>query len=132
MKNIDVKWLRRLQDHISTLDRGCGLTSFCQKEIFVNRYFKFLENKCFKIEYQGEIHYCYFTRRTISYSNEKVSAYNYGIRFKVGWSNAKYSLTFLNEKGKYKQLELHYNDFLELKYEEISIKKYGKILKLFV
>ena len=138
MEQIDVKWMKRFQEKIDKLDRFSSKTndSRCQKEIFVCRYFKFLNGKCFKIKLKDEVFFAMFnksTTTTISAKDSHKYIYNsYGITFSLGYGNSEYDFTFRDEKFKVQDFTLGWNDILKVKWKEITMEEYIKVIKMFL
>jgi hypothetical protein len=131
MKTIDKKWLKKIQDHIDTLNRSVKNTeNRCEKSIFVDRYFSFLLNRAFKLKIKDEVFYAFFTKGKVTTDNKHVS-YNYGISYYLGYGSSEYEISFFDEKANVKKFVLHYNDILRIKFEEISLEEYYKIVNLF-
>lgn len=154
MKKIDIDWLKRLDSVHEKLDRSIPLgskSSRCTKEILIDRYFKFLENKTFKIriplpgedyrteeEIVYEVFYAWFNKTkhtTISCGDDDRDGdvhYSYGVEKFNGWNDHEFTISFRDEKLKYRSFKLHWNDIIRITYEEISNKKYFDIVGLFV
>lgn len=133
MKNIDITKQQKFQSIVDRLNRGIpiGEKGRCQKSIFVHRYFKFLNNRCFKLLIKDRIYYGMFVEHRIKVSDGTRYEHQ-GVEFALGYSLSKYRLSFLNERHEFENLELHYNDILKLKYEEIELEKYYEISSLFI
>jgi hypothetical protein len=153
MKEIDINWLKRLDSVHEKLDRSIPLgskTSRCTKEILIDRYFKFLENKTFKIriplpghkyrteeEMEYEVFYAWFnkTKHTITSIDDNRDGevhYSYGVEKYNGWNDHEFTISFRDEKLKYRKFKLHWNDILRITYEEIPNKEYFNVVELFI
>jgi hypothetical protein len=137
MKEIDIKWLQRIDKTLDKKERGIASDSKeprrNEKEIFIDRYFKFLQNKAFKLLIKEKIYYALFSKsRTTTVGDDDYYHYSYGVNFYNGYSTSEYLITFIDEKGTIQSFKLHWNDIIRIKYEEISIKEYTRIVKIFV
>jgi len=152
MKKIDVDWLKRIIDVHDRLERGVPLsskTSRCTKGILIDRYFKFLDNRAFKLripvtpgkyttedKMEYEIFYGWFhkiTHTITSCNDHDGEVYNsYGVQKHMGYNNHEFTISFRNEKLIPKEFKLHWNDILRITYEEITLEEYWKISMLFV
>ena len=68
MEKIDLNKLKKFQRIVDSLDRSVSKISKrsrCEKQIFVNRYFNFITNKCYKIKIKGVVYYAIFHRSKI-------------------------------------------------------------------
>lgn len=138
MELIDRNWLQKVCEAHNKYERSIPLNSKamrCTQSIFIDRYFKWLEHKCFKLEILGEIHYALFLGHTFTTTqfsgNKKEVSKNYGVTKYLGYNSSEFEISFVNEKGNPETIKLHYNDILDIKYEEITVKQYSDILKLF-
>lgn len=119
---IDKNLLKRLQGIVDKYSSD--------KSVVTARLTKFLKDRFFKIKIKDEIYYGFFLGTNIL-QEKKLQYRHYGIDFHLGWSLMKYDIYFVTEKGKLLKLTLHYNDLLDIEYEEISKEKYFEILKMF-
>jgi hypothetical protein len=133
MENINIAKQQKFQTIVDRLRRGIdiGAKGRCQKSIFVHRYFRFLNNRCFKLLVKDRIYYGMFVEHKIKVSNG-TRYEHHGVEFALGYSLSRYRLSFLNERHEFENLELHYNDILEIKYEEIERERYYEISSLFI
>lgn len=149
MKKIDYDWLKRVCDVHDKMDRGVSLDSpatRCTKEILLDRYFKFLDNRAFKIripitdgkyateeEMEYEIFYAWFhkSKHTTTHKNGEVY-YSYGVRKHLSWNDHEFTISFRDEKLKYRSFTKHWNDILRITFEEIPIEEYWKVAELFI
>ena len=152
MEEIDVKWMKKIDAVHEKLERSIPLgstTRRCTKEILIDRYFKFLENKAFKLriptnpskygppeEEEYETFYGIFLKskhRIVSGGkhNEEVY-YSYGVQKYNGWNDHEFTITFRDEKLKQQSFKLHWNDIMKIQYEEINPQKYWEVVALFV
>lgn len=135
MKTLDIEWLKRIQKVQDKFSRSIPSNSKqkeCTQAIFINRYFKFLSNRCFKIKTNDNIYYALFTKSTMRTIGTDYYSYNYGVSKYLGHSPNEIKLHFFDERLKLQDLKLHWNDIIFLEYEEISLKKYYEIVKLFI
>jgi len=138
MKKLDIDWLKRIQSIVNKLDRTTLKTNDtrCAKEVFIDRYFKFLEYKCFKLYIKDEIYYAIFMKSTwtiVPIKNDKFEYYSYGIEYHLGYGNHNYNIQFISEKSdtiRFK--DIHWNDIIKIEYKEISLKDYINITNLFI
>jgi len=152
MKEIDVNWLQRIDDIHDKLSRSVPIGSpskRCTKEILLDRYFKFLEGRAFKLRIPTnesnyvneenvnyEIFYALFSKskHTTIFPDEGEEPfhYSYGVQKYNGWNDHEFTISFLDEKLKRQSFKLHWNDILRITYEEIPVEKYWDVVKLFV
>ena len=144
MKEIDYNWLKRIYDVHDKLERSIPIgspTHRCTKEVLLDRYFKFLDKKTFKIEIHEEngcveIYYAMFNKQKHTIRSEGPhdgeGYYSYGVRKYSGWNDSEFAITFLDEKLKRRHFKLHWNDILKIKYEEIPTDKYWEVVRLFI
>lgn len=152
MKNLNYDWLKRICDIHDKLDRGVPLdspTNRCTKEILIDRYFKFLEGRAFKLripvndptycleeDIEYEIFYALFskTKHTTLFPKEGKDPYHYsyGVEKYNGWNDHEFTISFRDEKLKHQSFKLHWNGIIRIRYEEIPVEKYGDIVKLFI
>jgi len=148
MKKIDIDWIRRIDAIHDKLDRHTpngSKSSRCTKEILIDRYFKFLNGKAFKLRLpvsdtkyinddDYETFYALFskTKHTrVSSSNDEV-CYSYGVRKHLGHNDSEFDISFIDEKINQRTFKLHLNGIFRIKYEEITVEKYWEIAKLFI
>jgi hypothetical protein len=153
MKELDYDWLKRIHDAQDRWDRSIPINSpqtRCAKEILIDRYFKFLDGRAFKLKIpqndgkytteEGttyEIHYALFTKvkhtilSTDGGRNEKAH-YSYGVEKHLGWNDSEFDISFIDEKGQKREYKLHWNDILRIKYEEITLDEYWGVVELFL
>jgi len=153
MKEIDYDWLKRLYDTHDKLERSIPInskTSRCTKEILLDRYFKFLNGRAFKLklpkndgkyttedETAYEIYYALFnkvkhTTRSEDENRDGKVHYSYGVEKYNGWNDSEFIISFIDEKCNRQSFKLHWNGILRIKYEEITVEKYWEVVKLFV
>jgi len=138
MKTIDINWLRKILTTIEKLQRTTNSKSKdcrCEKEIFICRYFKFLENKYFKIKIKNRVYFAVFPKSTTTVSSCLKDDYkynSYGIKFHLGYTDFEYQVSFRDEQLNVIQLILHWNDIIEIKYKEITAEEYFNVVKMFL
>ena len=153
MQELDYDWLKRLHDTHDKLSRSVPIgskTSRCTKEILIDRYFKFLNGRAFKLkipkndgkyttedETTYEIYYALFTKTTHTTISDNSNRngevhYSYGVEKHNGWNDSEFTISFMDEKMTRQSFKLHWNGILRIKYEEISIEEYLAVVKLFV
>lgn len=134
MQRINIEWLNKLCKIHDGLSRSVSVDSNihrCEQQIFIDRYFKFLQNKCFKLKIKDEIYYVMFVQHLHNIDNQ-FSGYSYGIRKCLSYDPHEIIISFFDEKLKNKDIKLHWNDILKIEYENILIKKYFKKIKQFI
>jgi hypothetical protein len=130
MQTIDPKWINKLIKVHDKFSRSIPLNSKstrCTQSIFIDRYFKWLGNRSFKLNINGVIHYATF----LEMKNTDGTVKSYGCRKGLTYGHYDFILRFLNERSELKDLKLHINDIYDIQYEEISNEKFFEILKLF-
>lgn len=136
MKKIDINFLKKIDSILDNLSRtnesyrDCGR---CEKDIFIIRLFnKILKtNKTYKVKIKNEIYYALFPDVSIK-SDNKVKYKTCGISFHYGHSNSEYNIHFLNEKAKMTYFKkIHWNDIIDIEYDQITYDLYYNVLKLF-
>ena len=135
METIDIDWLKRIERVHDKFSRSIPLNSKqkeCTQSIFINRYFKFLSNRCFKIKINDNIYYALFSKSIMRTKGTDYYSYNYGVRKYLGYSQSKFELNFFDERVQSKNLKLHWNEIIRIEYEEITLEKYYEIVKLFI
>jgi len=152
MKEIDLKWLKRIEKVHDTLSRSVPIgapSRRCTKEILLDRYFKFLGGRAFKLripttessyckeeDIKYEVFYALFvkTKHTTIHPEEgdELYHYSYGVRKHLGWNDSEYNISFRDEKLKLQDFKFHWNDILRITYEEIPVKEYWEVVKLFI
>ena len=104
MKTIDINWLLKILTIVEKLQRSTkskSKDSRCEKEIFICRYFKFLENKYFKIKIKNRVYFAAFSKSTTTVSGCLKDNYkynSYGVKFYLGHSDFKYQVSFRDEQ----------------------------------
>lgn len=137
MNKLDVKRIITVHDKFkSSIPIEKTGDTRCTQSIFIDRYFRFLKNRTFKIKLKGEIYYAMFCQQSFKVNswstNNSFMYFNYGVKKHLGYNGHEFNISFINEKGVFTILEkIHYNDFLELEYEEITRDEFYKIVKLF-
>ena len=152
MKEIDIEWLQRIDSIHQKFNRTIPLKSFssrCTKEILIDRYFRFLEGRTFKLRIPTnesnyvkeenityEIFYALFTKtkHTTVFPDEGKEKYHYsyGIQKYLSWNDHEFTISFRDEKLNHQSFKLHWNDILRITYEEIPTEKYWEIVSLFI
>jgi hypothetical protein len=139
MNTLDINWLQKIQSIIDNLDRTTkpgSKESRCQKEVFVCRYFKFLNGKCFKIKIKDKVYFIMFNKSTTTATSclrDDLLKYNsYGVKFYLSYGSSDYEFIFRNEHLEMIDLIVHYNDLLKIKYKEITSEEYFNIVKMFL
>lgn len=135
METIDIEWLKRIERVHDKFSRSIPLNSKqkeCTQSIFINRYFKFLSNRCFKIKINDNIYYALFTKSTKRTKGTDYYSYNYGVSKYLGYSPNEIELYFFDERIKLQDFKLHWNEIIRIEYEEITLEKYYEIIKLFI
>lgn len=135
MKPIDIEWLKRIESVHNKFSRSIPLNSIqneCTQAIFINRYFRFLSNRCFKIKIKDTIYYVLFTKTTKKTSGTDYYSFNYGVKKHLGYSPSEFELQFFDERLKLQNIILHWNDIIRIEYDEITMEKYTEIVKLFL
>jgi len=153
MKTINVEWLKRIDNVHDKLKRSVPIgskTSRCTKEILIDRYFKFLNGRAFKLkipitstkylsnenDVEYETFYAWFNKVTHTVVSSKDHNgevhYDYGVQKYNGWNDHEFTISFRDEKLKRREFQLHWNDILRIEYEEIPVKKYFEISELFI
>jgi hypothetical protein len=133
METLNIGWLKKVEKVHDRFDRHVPTNSIqkiCTQSIFINRYFKFLDGKTFKLKIEDCIYYALFLKQktigTDYYYN------SYGVEKHLGYNNYEFSISFFDEKLKRRDFKLHWNDIISIEYEEIPTKKYYEIVKLFI
>lgn len=122
----------RLQKSVDKQDRHvCRYRddNRCNKSVLIDRLSIKLINRYFKLLINGKIHYALFVKSSIKSNNQ--IWYNGGFSFVLGYSDSEYRLLFMNHQLEYESMKLHYNDLLDLEYEEITSDKFMNVVKLF-
>lgn len=135
METIDIEWLKRIEKVHDKFSRSIPLNSTqkeCTQAIFINRYFKFLLNRCFKIKINDNIYYALFSKSIMRTKGTDYYSYNYGVKKHLGYSRSEFELNFFDERVQSKHLILHWNEINRIEYEEITMEKYSEIVKLFI
>jgi len=135
MKEIDIEWLNRIKKVHDKFERSISLDSKvkdCTQSIFIGRYFKILQNKCFKIKINSIVYYAMFCRSKVKTVGSDYYTYNYGVRKYLGHRNSEIVLHFLDERFNRQDIKLHWNEIIDIQYEEISMERYSEIVKLFI
>ena len=152
MKEIDIKWMQRIDAVHDKLKRSIPLdskTSRCTKEILIDRYFSFLQNQAFKLqipinlgkykfpdEVEYETFYAWFnkTKHTVvaSKKHEGEVHYSYGVQKYNGWNDHEFTISFRDEKLKSQEFKLHWNEIMRIQYERIPLQKYWEVVGLFI
>ena len=131
MLKLDIKRIKDRHDKFSRSIKLDSKDERCTQSIFIDRYFSFLMNRAFKLKIDNKIHYALFLKSK-SIVNFKFEYLSYGVRKHLGYNDSEFSLLFINERGKSVYMEgIHYNEFLQLEYEEITLVEYAKIVNLF-
>lgn len=135
MKTMDIEWLKRIEKVHDKFSRSIPLSSKqgeCTQAVFINRYFKFLSNRCFKIKINDIIYYALFTKSIMRTIGTDYYSYRYGVNKYLGYSPSEFELNFFDERFQSKNLILHWNDIIRIEYEEITLEKYYEIVNLFM
>lgn len=139
MNTLDINWLYKVQNIIDRLDRTTKTNSTesrCQKEIFICRYFKFLKNRYFKIKIKDRVYFVVFSKstwRVTSCLRDDLFNYNsYGIKFHLGYKSNEYDISFRDEHFEHIELQVYWNDLLQIKYKEITQEEYFNVVKMFL
>jgi hypothetical protein len=137
MKQINIPWLNKFQSIVDKQNRSSvnyRQCSRCDKEVFTIRVFnKLIKNKAYKLKIKDKIYYGMFVEYSIKVNGN--FAYNTcGVNFHLGYSNHEYSISFLgaNNTTFIKLSKLHWNDIIEIQYEEIPVIKFYEICSLYV
>jgi len=132
MLKLDIK---RIKDRHDKFSRSIKLNSKderCTQSIFIDRYFSFLMDRAFKLKIDNKIQYALFLRSK-SIVNSKFEYLSYGVKKHLGYNDSEFSLSFINERGKTTYMQgIHYNELLQLEYEEITLEEYSNIVRLFI
>ncbi len=153
MKEIDIEWMRKIDAVHGKLSRSVPIdskTSRCTKEILIDRYFKFLDNRAFKLtlpsegmnyrteeEITYEVFYAWFNKTKHTTCSEDKNRdgevhYSYGVEKYNGWNDHEFTLTFRDEKLKHRSFKFHWNEIMRIRYERIPLERYWEIVGLFV
>lgn len=135
MKTMDIEWLKRIERVHDKFSRSIPSNSKqkeCTQAIFINRYFKFLSNRCFKIKINDNIYYALFCKSTMRTKGTDYYSNNYGVKKYLGYSQSEFELQFYDERLQWKNVKLHWNEIICIEYEEITLEKYYEIIKLFI
>lgn len=152
MKKIDNNWLLKIDKVYEKLKSSIPLdskTSRSTKCILIDRYFKFLNNKFYKLiiptnadkyansdEIRCETFYAWFTKseHTMTYSRDHEGEvfYSYGVQKCNGWNDHEFIISFRDEKLNRQEFKLHWNGILKIQYEEITMEKYWDVVGLFI
>jgi len=154
MIKLDRDWMRKVQNAVDKQERAsCKYRDNirCNKSVLVDRYFSFLNNRCFKLKitkelgyeyetnerlFNEEVFYAYFAvsqhTMTNGKTNKESSWYNYGVEFSLGYSSNKYIINFRDEKFDWREFKLTWNELLQLEYEEITSVQYMDFVKKFI
>jgi hypothetical protein len=135
MKNINIKWLESILDSHDKYDRFIPIESSakeCTQSIFINRYFRFLENRTFKLKIKGVIYYALFLKSRVKFVLTDYTSINYGVTKRLGYNSHEFTISFFDERLSRQSINLHWNDIKEIEYEEITNKKFYKIVNLFL
>jgi len=147
MEKIDNNWLLKIDAVHEKLENSIKLdskVSRCTKNILIDRYFKFLNGKFFKLsipnriynhrgqdEITYEVFYAWFSKSTHTITHSKDhegEKYNsYGVQKHNGWNDHEFDITFRDEKLKRQDFKFHWNDILKISYEEITMEKYWEV-----
>jgi len=134
MTSVNIEWLKRIEEAHNRWDRSRPFGSKhkrCTQQILIDRYFKFLHNKCFKLYIKGEMYYVMFINLIHTVDHEYV--YNtYGVSKHLGYANFELELSFLDERCNTKRIVVSYNDILDIKYRAIRKKKFYRMCKKFL
>lgn len=136
MKNIDINWLKKFKSIVDKLERynsDYRQCSRCNKEVFVIRYFnKVIQDRSFKLRLKNRIYYAMFLSYKI-YGNGVFLYKSCGINFYKGYGDSEFKISFFDanntEDNNYGRI--HWNDILDIQYEEISNEEFYKICKLY-
>jgi hypothetical protein len=135
MKTLDIEWLKKIQKAHDRFARGIPIGSKhneCTQAIFIKRYFKFLENRTFKLKIKDSIYYVLFTKSKLSTVGTDYFSYSYGVQKYLGYNSSEFLISFFDEKLNRQEFKLHWNDIIRIEYEEIANEEYYNIVKLFV
>lgn len=131
MELLNRDWLRKVYDRDQKQSRSVLNQSFCDKEIFLGKYFCFLNNRTFKLQVKNKIYYGLFIRYTLSTSRGNNSIETYGVSPVLGWNNSEYYISFIDHTLEFIKIRCHYNDLLDIRYEEITNEKFSEVRALF-
>ena len=135
METMDIEWLKRIERVHDKFSRSIPSNSKqkeCTQSIFINRYFKFLSNRCFKIKINDNTYYALFSKSTMRTKGSDYYSNNYGVMKYLGYNPSVFQLHFYDERVESKILKLHWNEIIRIEYEEITMGKYAEIVKLFI
>jgi hypothetical protein len=134
METINIEWLHKIQKVHDKFERSIPISSpnkECTQSIFINRCFKFLYNKAYKLKIKDDVYYALFIKLNGKISGTDYYFNNYGVRKVLGYNNSEVIISFLNEKFTYQEIKLHWNDIIKIEFEEIPLQKYYEIVNLF-
>jgi len=134
MKTLDIEWLKRVKNRHDRLERSIPVGSKnneCTQAIFIHRYFKFLNNKAFKLKIDGTIYYAFFTKSVWRTSGTNYYYNDYGVKKYLGYNSSEFLITFFDEKLKRQEFKLHWNEITKIEFKEITPEEYYNIVKLF-
>jgi hypothetical protein len=141
MNKLNIDKLKKFQAAVNRCSRSTPLEgglygSNCERTIFVGRWsYHNLANRCFKLKIKGRFYYAIFLAYTSTRSSSKgvedYKSVHGGFEYHLGWNLNKYDFIFRDERFEVVELEVHFNDLIELEYEEITQEKYYDIVKLF-
>lgn len=136
MKTIDIKWLRKIESVYSKQGRTIDpyrKDNRCGMSVLIDRYFRFLDNKYFVLKINEEIFYAMFFKHThtIITIDDNPKFFNYGVAFAMGYNDYEFNISFYDEKLKYREFTLKWNDIVKIEYKEISQKTYLKMVQHF-
>lgn len=133
MEYLDRKWMERLSDSFDAQGREFAKyrpERRCNKSVLADRYFSWLDGKYFKLLIKGTIYYAMFNKAT--WTVDRTWKHNcYGVDYHLGYHPIELNISFYNERLKMERIKMSWNDFLAMKYKEITSKEFFNVASLF-